>query len=189
MTDFYDDYINSYADNSPVRRNNTVASWARNNATPETPPPLSRSPTTRPPPPSSYNANAGGVRRRGTMGRQRSMARRKPTYEEEEEGYGSGDYEDVSSYSDSSKIRVKVHFQDEVRGMALMQDSTFEEFMSMLSSKFNIPVRNLDVKFKDEDGSHVSVKDEMDYDMALATARESTNGKAEGKLEIWCART
>jgi hypothetical protein len=56
----------------------------------------------------------------------------------------------------------------------------------MLSSKFDIPVQGLNVKFKDEDGTLVSIKDETDYEMALETAKESTNGKAEGKLEIWC---
>lgn len=117
------------------------------------------------------------------------MAQRKRTYDEEEEGYGSGDYEDVSSYSESAKIRVKVRFQDEVRGMALMQDTILERFMGMLSSKFGIPVHKLDVKFMDEDGGWVSLKDEMDYEMALETAKESANGKAEGKLEVWCAET
>lgn len=192
MTDFYDDYLDAYRDQAPglPRRSNTIATWARNNANPETPPPPPlRSPSTRPPPPSSYSG-ASGVRRRGTaVGRQRSVARRKTTYEEEEEGYGSGDYEDVTSYADLSKIRVKVRFKDEIRGLALTPDVHFVDFMGMLSSKFGIPARRLDVKFKDEDGGHVSLKDEMDYEMALETAKESANGKGEGKLEIWCAET
>ena len=192
MTDFYDDYLDSYRDQAPgvPRRSNTIAAWARNNANPETPPPPPlRSPSTRPPPPSSYSG-ASGVRRRGTaVGRQRSVARRKNTYEEEEEGYGSGGYEDGSSYADSSKIRVKVRFKDEIRGLALTPDVHFVDFMGMLSSKFGIPARRLDVKFKDEDGGRVSLKDEMDYEMALETAKESANGKAEGRLEIWCAET
>ena len=192
MTEFYDDYIDSYKDQpqgAPNRRNNTIATWARNNANPENPPPPSRSPSTRPPPPSSFSGG-GGVRRRGTtVSRQRSQVRRRNTYEEEEEGYGSGDYDDGSNYSDSSKIRVKVRFKDEVRGLALTPDVPFSEFMGMLSSKFGIPARKLDVKFKDEDGGHVSIKDEMDYEMALETAKESANasGKGEGKLEVWCA--
>lgn len=190
MTEFYDDYLDAYRDQVPgvPRRSNTIAAWARNNANPETPPPPSRSPSTRPPP-SSYSG-ASGLRRRGTaMGRQRSVVRRKNAYEEEEEGYGSGDYEDVPSYVDFSKIRVKVRFGDEIRGLALTPDVPFIEFMSMLSSKFGISARRLEVKFKDEDGGHVSMKDEMDYEMALETAKESANGKGEGKLEIWCAET
>lgn len=190
LTEFYDDYIDSYRDQAPglpaPRRSNTVASWARNNANPETPPPPSRSPSARPPP-SAYSATSPGVRRRGTnVGRQRSVRRK---YEEEEEGYGSGDYEDGSNYSDCIKIRVKVRFGDEIRGMALTPDVPFLDFMGMLSTKFGIPVRKLEVKFKDEDGGRVSLKDEMDYEMALETAKEGVNGKAEGRLEIWCAET
>jgi hypothetical protein len=199
MADFYDDYIDAYKDQRPplplVQRSNTVASWARNNANSGNPPPIptpSRSPSTRPPP-SSYSGGGGGgggVRRRATTsGRQRSVRRRNTTYEEEEEGYGSGDYDDGPSFADFSKVRVKVRFRDEVRGLALTSDVTFAEFMSMLSSKFGVPVDRMDVKFKDEDGGQVSMKDEMDYEMALETAKESANGKTEGKLEVWCTET
>jgi len=183
--DYYDGYIDAYRDQAPppIQRNNTVASWARNNANPP-----SRSLSMRPPP-SSYSGG-GGVRRRGsTAGRQRSVVRRKPTYEEEEEGYGSGDYDDGPGSAEFSKIRVKVCFKDEVRGLALTPDVTYAEFMGMLSSKFTIPVGKLDVKFKDEDGGHVSMKDEMDYEMALETAKESASGKVEGRLEVLCAET
>jgi len=191
MTDFYDDYIDAYKDQAPfppIQRNNTVASWARNNANPGNNPP-SRSPSVRPPP-SSYSGGGGSVRRRNTaMSRQRSTIRRRTAYEEEEEGYGSGDYDDGSAYAEFSKVRVKVRFGDEVRGLALMPDVAFEEFMGMLSSKFGIPVSRMDVKFKDEDGGRVSIKDEMDYEMAMETAKESANGKVEGRLEVWCAET
>lgn len=117
------------------------------------------------------------------------MARRNQKYEEEEEGYGSGDYEDATSYPESPKIRVKVRFGDEVRGMALTQDSTFDYLMGVLTSKFRVSAHKLDVKFKDEDGGLVSLKDEMDLEMALETAKESRNGKAEGRLEIVCTMT
>jgi len=196
MTEFYDDYIDAYKEQAPppVQRNNTVASWARNNANPGNNPP-SRAPSIRPPP-SSYSGGGGAgsghgsVRRRNTgISRQRSTVRRRTAYEEEEEGYGSGDYEDGSGFAEFAKVRVKVRFRDEVRGMALMPDVTFEEFMGMLSSKFSIPVSRMDVKFKDEDGGKVSIKDEMDYEMAMETAKESANGKAEGRLEVWCVET
>ena len=185
MTEFYDDYLDAYKDQAPlpVKRSNTVASWARNNANPGTPP--SRSPSARLPP-SSYTSG-GSVRRcNTTTSRQRPTPRRNTTYEEEE-GYGSGDYEDGSAFAEFSKVRVRVRFGDEVRGMALTPDVTFDEFMGMLSSKFAIPANNMDVKFKDEDGGYVSIKDEMDYEMALETAKETASGKSEGKLEVWCA--
>jgi hypothetical protein len=43
------------------------------------------------------------------------------------------------------------------------------------------------LKFKDEDGGMVSLKDESDYELAIETARESAKGRSEGKLEVWCA--
>lgn len=201
MSDYYDEYFQDQPSPQPsppqpsprVQRSNTVASWARNNANPVNLPP-SRSASTRVPP-TSYSGGVGGgggggVRRRGTtVGRQRSVLRRNTVYEEEEEGYGSGGYDDGSAFVEFSKVRVKVRFNDEVRGLALTSEVTFAEFMGMLSSKFAVPVSRLDVKFKDEDGGLVSMKDEMDYEMALETAKESTNGKAEGKLEVWCAET
>lgn len=188
MTNFYDEYLDSYRDRPPPpRRSNTIASWARNNANPGGVPP-SRSTSTRVPP-SSYSGG-GSVRRRGTtVGRQRSVVRRNTTYEEEEEGYGSGGYDEGTSFADLAKLRVKVRFKDEVRGIALTPDVAFSEFMDMLSMKFNIPVSRMDVKFKDEEGGYVSLKDEMDYEMALETAKESASGKAEGKLEVLCAET
>jgi len=191
MAEFYDDYLDAYSDQppapAPLRRSNTVASWARNNANPGNAPP-SRVPSMRAPP-SSYSGG-GGVRRRGTsVGRQRSVRRNAPSYEEEEEGYGSGGYDDGSAFSDFSKVRVKVRFKDEVRGLAIAPDVSFAEFMGMLSAKFAIPVRKIDVKFKDEDGGQVSMKDEMDFEMALETARDSAGGKGEGKLEVWCSES
>jgi hypothetical protein len=100
---------------------------------------------------------------------------------EQEEGYASGDSEEVipATYN-STKIRIKVHYQDDIRGMALMPHTSFPEFMDKLYAKFGATA--LDVKFKDEDGVKVSLKDDGDYEMAIETAKES----AEGKLEIWC---
>ncbi|KAF8178558.1 hypothetical protein K438DRAFT_1843950 [Mycena galopus ATCC 62051] len=80
-------------------------------------------------------------------------------------------------------IRVRVHLDDDVRGMALSADKTFE-FMNIMTSRFG---RELTFKFTDEDGFKFSLKDEFDYDLAMETARESSKGKPEGKLEIWCS--
>jgi hypothetical protein len=104
-------------------------------------------------------------------------------YEEEEEGYVSGEYEDSFVLV---KIRVKLHYQDDVRGMALVPETPFEEFMDKISLKFDKPRNGLLLKFKDEDGGKVSLRDESDYELAIETARESAKGKPEGKLEIWC---
>jgi neutrophil factor 2 len=87
------------------------------------------------------------------------------------------------------KIRVKLHYQDDLRGMALSPDTPFEEFMDKVTAKFGKSIGGLGLKFKDEDGGKISLRDESDYDLAIETARESSKGRAEGKLEIWCTDT
>lgn len=71
--------------------------------------------------------------------------------------------------------------------MAVSPETPFEEFMDKVTSKFGKTFNGLSLKFKDEDGGKVSLRDESDYDLAVETARESAKGKPEGKLEIWCA--
>ncbi|CCO29285.1 hypothetical protein BN14_03293 [Rhizoctonia solani AG-1 IB] len=121
------------------------------------------------------------------MGLRRKMSRR-PTrgYEEEEEGYVSGDYEYSDAPFEMTKIRVKLHYKDDVRGMAISPDMRFEEFLEKVSAKFGRQLGALGLKFKDEDGGRVSMRDDSDYDLAIETAREAARGRAEGKLEIWC---
>ncbi|KAF8736521.1 hypothetical protein AX14_014421 [Amanita brunnescens Koide BX004] len=160
-------------------------------------------PTSTPTPPARPAPNKSRSQRESTMSRislrsapvggsmkRRSTAKRSTrgssrAYEEEEEGYGSGDYEDLPL--DMQKIRVKIHYKEEVRGMALLADTTFAEFMDKVTSKFEKSMTGLGVKFRDEDGGQVSLRDESDFELALETAREAANGKSEGKLEIWCS--
>ncbi len=71
-----------------------------------------------------------------------------------------------------------------MRGMALSPETSFDEFMGKITAKFG---KALNMKFKDEDGGKVTMRDESDYDLAIETARESSKGKPEGKLEIWCS--
>jgi hypothetical protein len=141
--------------------------------------------------------------RRGTS--RQAPSRVASSYEEEEEGYVSGDYEDAPF--ELIKIRVKVctygcslflgchtdmpafaqlHYQDDIRGMALTPETTFDEFMDKVTAKFGTNINGLQLKFKDEDGGKVSLRDESDYELAIETARESSRGRPEGKLEIWC---
>jgi len=186
LTEIYDGYMGGFTDEEPPAvppAQGRVAAWARTNANPGNVP--SRSPSTRAP--SAYASSAvGSVRRRptrrGTVNRAPSRAR--TSFEEEEEGYVSGEYED-GPY-ELSKIRVKVHYQEDVRGMTLTPDIPFEEFMERITQKFNRSLTGLGMKFKDEDGGKVSLRDESDYELAIETARELAKGKAEGKLEIWC---
>lgn len=123
MTDFYDDYIDSYGDSAPppvpTNTNNTnagppdrIAAWARSNANPNYPPARSgsRSAPTSSYAPSSFGGGGGGPKRRPTRrGTSRAGSRIQSTYEEEEEGYVSGEYDDGPF--ELIKIRIKAcHF-------------------------------------------------------------------------------
>ena len=79
-----------------------------------------------------------------------------------------------------------MHYQDDVRGMAITPEMHFEELMDRVTSKFGKPRNGLGLKFKDEDGGMVTLRDESDFELAIETARESAKGKPEGKLAIWC---
>lgn len=197
VTEFYDDFLDSYGESdlpplppirsagAPAAPPDRVAAWARTNANPN----MSQSrtgPRSAPPSnyaPSSFGGSGGTIRRklsRRTTGR--SSNRVQSSYEEEE-GYASGDYEDALF----EIIRIKIHYQDDVRGMTLQPDTTFEEFMGKLAAKFDKDMTRLGLKFKDEDGVKVTLRDESDYELAVETARATAQGKPEGKLEIWCA--
>ncbi|KAF9018437.1 NADPH oxidase regulator NoxR [Hymenopellis radicata] len=195
MTEFYDSYLDSYADPSPLpplpplargespapNGPERVAAWASKNANPNYPPQRSgsRSAPTSNYAPSSYG---GGTIRRKLTRRGTSRQQRIINYDEEEEGYVSGEYDDGPF--ELIKIRVKLHYEDEVRGMALTPETGFDEFLDKVTLKFG---KALNLKFKDEDGGKVSLRDESDYELAIETARESSKGKPEGKLEIWCS--
>ncbi|KAJ3933007.1 MAG: NADPH oxidase regulator NoxR [Lentinula lateritia] len=201
LTEFYDDYLDSYGNDGPPPPlplasagaaasgpPDRIAAWARSNANPNNLPPIARS-GSRSAPASNYAPSSfggGSVRRRVTRRNTARTAnsRIQSSYEEEEEGYASGDYDDGPF--ELVKIRVKLHYKDDVRGMALTPDTSFEDFMDKVTSKFGKGFGGLGLKFKDEDGGKVTLQDESDYDLAIETARESSKGKPEGKLEIWC---
>jgi len=193
VTEFYDDYLDSYNDNAPQSANgpqppDRIAQWASANANPNFSSGQSMRSGPRSAPVSNYAPSSfgtGPLRRKTTRrGISRAMSRSQSTYEEEEEGYVSGDYEDGPF--ELIKIRVKLHYQDDVRGMALTPETTFEEFMDKVTSKFGKSINGLGLKFKDEDGGKVTLRDESDYELAIETARESSKGRPEGKLEVWC---
>jgi len=126
-------------------------------------------------------AGGGTMRRKPT--RRATQRRPKTTYEEEEEGYVSGEYDDPYELSN---IRVKLHYQGDVRGMTLTLDTSFEEFVERVTSKFGTTMDGLGLKFKDEDDVKVTLRDGGDYELAIETARANAKGRGEGKLETWC---
>jgi len=215
LTEFYDDYLDSYGDdnNSPPVPNiqaaptDRVGAWARSNANPNYPP-LSRNQSRSAPnsqyAPSSYGGPIGSIRRKPTRRNTRATSRIQSTYEEEE-GYVSGEYDDGPYELTLIRVKVcffsgfvylyidmlyqKLHYKDDIRGMTLSPELAFMEFMEKVTAKFDKDPKGLSLKFKDEDGIQVSLRDESDYELAIETAREHAKGKSEGKLEIWCADT
>lgn len=121
LTEFYDDYFDGAEEEVPPLPTQTsspskqdkIGAWARANANPGAPPPppsaMQRT-QSRSAPPSTYAPSSyGGSSMRRKMTR-RNTARRMTAapsmYEEEEEGYGSGEYDDGPF--ELVKIRVKV---------------------------------------------------------------------------------
>ena len=117
---------------------------------------------------------------RGGMGSNRPMS----PYEEEEEGYVSGDYDD-QPFFELSKIRVKLHYADDVHGMTITPELSWEDFRSRIALKFNKDADRLGMKFRDEDGGRVTLRDDSDFELAIETVREVARGKPGGKLEVW----
>ena len=80
----------------------------------------------------------------------------------------------------------QIHFEDDVRGMAIDPTLPFDDFVDRVTTKFGRSFKGLGMKFKDEDGGKVTLRDEMDYELAIETARHNAKGRPEGRLEIWC---
>ena len=179
-TDFYDNLVDSYSQPSPPPKsgqsgqsnNDRITNWARNNVSGPT---LSRAPSA-----------FGGSTRSGTIKRRLTRRTVAPSiYDDEEEGYmtGSGEYDEIYELT---KIRVKIHCDGDVRGMALKPEVPFLEFKQRVAAKFETSIQSISLKFRDEDGGKVTLRDESDYELAIETARESAKGRPEGKLELWC---
>lgn len=176
LTEIYDDYMNG---NDEEEASSPILPGRRLASSPTT---ISSSRA-----PSSYYPSTV---RSGTLRGKKSISKKggnKPPmspYEEEEEGYASGDYEEP--VYELAKIRVKIHYEDDVRGMTLTPDTQFEEFLEKVTTKFGRALDGMRMQFKDEEGGKVTLRDDSDYELALETVREMTKGKTEGKLEIWC---
>lgn len=197
LTEIYDDYMDAYADDEPPpvpalpspdsgAKADKISAWARANANPNQLPPAAQRSNSRSAATSMYAPSSfGGSSRRKLTRRSTKRTTVAPSMyneDEEEEGYGSGDYDDGPF--ELVKIRVKLHYEDDVRGMALTPETPYEEFVERVTAKFG--KAGLGLKFKDEDGGKVSLRDDSDYELAIETAREHARGKPEGKLEIWC---
>ncbi|KAF7362155.1 P-type phospholipid transporter [Mycena venus] len=169
LTEIYDDYLDSYNDEPPppmpsAPQPDRVAAWARSNANG---------------PPQSASPQGGFVARSGTRSAPGEQLCAELVWGREREAAC-----DAAKHKPPDPERL--HYDDDVRGMALTPETPFEEFMDKVTAKFGKDINGLTLKFKDEDGGKVSLRDESDYELAIETARESSKGKPEGKLEIWC---
>jgi neutrophil factor 2 len=54
----------------------------------------------------------------------------------------------------------------------------------MLCDKFDTP-NDFRLRFRDEEGDQVSLKDEGDWEAALDCAKVAATGRPEGKLDVW----
>ncbi|KAL7413514.1 hypothetical protein BDY24DRAFT_388793 [Mrakia frigida] len=129
-----------------------------------------------------------GSQRSGSISGQGGYARRSGYggVEEEEEGYGSGEGEEDYQVFEMTKVRLKIHFQNDIRGLSLTSDSDYDEFMAKIRAKFGMRgAEDMKIQFRDEDGSMISLADEDDFESAIDVARHTANGKSEGKLEVW----
>lgn len=70
--------------------------------------------------------------------------------------------------------------------MAIPTTTLFHEFVERVTVKFGTSPTGLGMKFVDEDGTKISLRDESDFELAIETARESARGRSEGKIEVWC---
>ncbi|GJJ08543.1 hypothetical protein Clacol_002761 [Clathrus columnatus] len=176
LTEIYDQYINNDRGTSGLPDQDgkqRVAAWARSNANP---PPLRRGLGAEP---NYASSSFGTLLQRKRTGKRQHGPISGAVYEEEEEGYGSGE--------ELVKIRIKIHFGGDVRGMTVTRSMPFDEFVDRVTQKFDKSFDGLGMKFKDEDGTLITLMDESDYDLALETAWDATSkGKSEKKLEIWC---
>lgn len=96
---------------------------------------------------------------------------------------------------DISTIRVKLHYQGDVRGMTLSASTTLPALSMRVATKFGSSPEAFKLKFVDEDGVKISLRDEEDWGLAIETAMSvGRNGGAtrgggrgiEGRLEVWC---
>ncbi|KAH7883164.1 hypothetical protein F5I97DRAFT_1902619 [Phlebopus sp. FC_14] len=204
LSAIYEDYATSYSSRQPTAPFGVLAPQASSDHTagwlheesasgPTTSSALSNingpnSMITRPPSRSSnaYAASATGAQgslRKNTNRRLKAKRTATLAYEEDD-GLVTGEYDDGAS--ELSNIRVKLHYQGDVRGMTLSPQITFEQFVRKVTTKFGTAMDGLGLKFKDEDGVMITLRDESDYELAVETARDGAKGKPEGKLEVWC---
>lgn len=74
--------------------------------------------------------------------------------------------------------------------MLVAPSVSFFDLRKRVCDKFEQSLSGLRMKFEDEDGTRVSIRDDEDWEMAVGTARMHMKalggGLGEGKLTVWC---
>ncbi|KAI9571706.1 hypothetical protein HD554DRAFT_2168957 [Boletus coccyginus] len=125
------------------------------------------------------NAGRGSPRRKVTR---RPTTRRAMACDDEDDGFVTGECDEF----EMANIRVKLHYQGDVRGMTIPPTTSFNDFVERVTTKFGTSLTGLSMKFMDEEGTKISLRDESDFELAVETAREGAKGRSEGKIEVWC---
>ncbi|TIC11270.1 hypothetical protein E3Q11_02507 [Wallemia mellicola] len=89
-----------------------------------------------------------------------------------------------SENAPSLKVRFKIHYGEDVRGMLVGNETSFEAFIHHILRKFEKRPGSFRVRFKDEDGIKITIQDHSDLELAIDTARLHGNGRSDGKLDI-----
>jgi len=95
-------------------------------------------------------------------------------YDDSEEGYDSGEWDDM--ICEHTKIREKTHCNGDTRGMALDLTLSFAEFRQRVAAKFETTPQSIMLKFRDDDGRKISLRDESDYCTSLRSSPRERQG-------------
>jgi len=72
--------------------------------------------------------------------------------------------------------------------MTLPASTLLSAFSARVATKFGVAIEALKLRFVDEDGVKISLRDEEDWGLAMETATGGRSSKTgvEGRLEVWC---
>ncbi|GAA5859665.1 hypothetical protein JCM8547_006183 [Rhodosporidiobolus lusitaniae] len=88
-----------------------------------------------------------------------------------------------STREEMVKVRLKLRYKGDVRGMSIAADLDLPTFGERVRIKFDSKSK-LPMKYKDSEGALISILDADDWESAMDQAREAAAGRPEGKLEI-----
>lgn len=79
-------------------------------------------------------------------------------------------------------LSFQLYFKDEIRAMVVSPSITYSDLYKRVCDKLEQAFGRVRVKFEDEDGTKVTIRDDEDWEMAV----NITSMRGDGKLPIWC---